>query len=276
MHQEHRGHRSAPITDMLGQARIPGTFDDYDEQAALARIAGRIVWNKADTMDRRAQSIREDHDRGALKHRAGSPPPGRQTALHERAASELGSLSARVIHDRAAVASMALLVDDPAIEPDGALAFACLLYLADRHDGAAFWWRFAAGAGAATAAYCLYLHHLQRSERGSAQWWLVQATDLHRQGGAWILGEPPARTPGDTPPSRYGVVESAAPRLPWEPKPQRTLTAAAEERWHGGVSPHLTAAVRRLETDSDADYGLVPRPDPVLAAELEDCVSATA
>jgi hypothetical protein len=48
---------------------------------------------------------------------------------------------------------MALLVDDrPTIEPCGALAFACLLYLAGRHEAAQFWWQFAAGADSSTAA----------------------------------------------------------------------------------------------------------------------------
>ncbi|MEU1785163.1 hypothetical protein ABZ553_04600 [Streptomyces sparsogenes] len=77
---------------------------------------------------------------------------------------------------------MALLVDDGAIiEPQGALAFTCLLYLTDRHEGAQFWWQFTAGAGS-TAAHCLYLRHLQRGERHVASRWYAQAIALHRAG----------------------------------------------------------------------------------------------
>ncbi len=38
------------------------------------------------------------------------------------------------------------------------------------------------------------------------------------------------------------------------------------------LSDSLAEAVRRLEVDSDVDYGTIPKPDPDLAAELEDCV----
>ncbi|MFF4218644.1 hypothetical protein [Streptomyces nondiastaticus] len=281
MRQEQGSDRPADIDRVLAEAAVPtDTFDGYNERAALARIAGRVVWNRADAMDRRAQSIRHDHDRAGRAVPA-APPLGtaRRTALHERAATELSSLSARVVHDRSAVAAMARLVDDPAIEPRGALAFACLLHLAGRHEGAAFWWRFAAGAGSATAARCLYLHHLQHSERQAAQWWLQQAAGLYAQDGDRILGTPPTPIRGDRRPSRYGVVESSA-RFFWEEGeegPDRPACPGApaapspDERWWRAVTTHLTAAVRNLEAHSDADYGTVPQPAPYLAAELEDC-----
>lgn len=49
----------------------------------------------------------------------------------------------------------------------GARAFGCLLYLGeqpDAHDGARFWWRYAAGVGDSTAAYALFLEGLLRDE----------------------------------------------------------------------------------------------------------------
>ncbi|MFF7725284.1 hypothetical protein [Streptomyces sp. NPDC008001] len=279
--RERGGEPPAAIDRVLAEAAMPaGAFDGYDEQAALTRIAGRVVWNRADAMDRRAQSIR--HDRTGRAAPADSPlGAARRTALHERAATELDSLSARVVHDRSAVAAMALLVDDPAIEPRGALAFACLLHLAGRHEGAAFWWRFAAGAGSATAARCLYLHHLQHSERQAAQWWLQQAAALYALDGDRILGTPPTPIRGDRRPSRYGLAESSA-RFFWEQGPERPAGPGApaapspDERWWRAVTLHLTAAVRRLEAHSDADYGTVPRPAPYLAAELEDCAGTRA
>ncbi|MEU5190176.1 hypothetical protein AB0G83_23995 [Streptomyces klenkii] len=281
--------RPAAVDRVLAEAAVPpGPFDGYNEQAALARIAGRVVWNRADAMDRRAQSIRHDHDRAGRGVPA-APPLGaaRRTALHERAATELSSLSARVVHDRSAVAAMARLVDDPAIEPGGALAFACLLHLAGRHEGAAFWWRFAAGAGSATAARCLYLHHLEHSERQAAQWWLQQAAALYAQDGDRILGTPPTPIRGDRRPSRYGVVESSA-RFFWEEHEEREggpdrpagqgapAAPSPDERWWRAVTARLTDAVGKLEAHSDADYGTVPRPAPYLAAKLEDCAGTPA
>lgn len=70
---------------------------------------------------------------------------------------------------------MALLIDDRTtidIEPGGALSFACLLYLADRHETA----RFAASADSPSVAHCNpFLHKLQHSELRDAQHWHKQA-----------------------------------------------------------------------------------------------------
>ncbi|MEU1666291.1 hypothetical protein ABZ547_22290 [Streptomyces sparsogenes] len=90
---------------------------------------------------------------------------------------------------------MTLLVDDGAIiEPQGALAFDCLLHLTDRHAAAQFWWQFTAGAGSATATHCLYLHHLQRGERHVVGRWYAQAIALLRAGGGgdWMFDHPSA------------------------------------------------------------------------------------
>ncbi|MET9483288.1 hypothetical protein [Streptomyces sp. NPDC006638] len=56
-------------------------------------------------------------------------------------------------------------------DPRSALALACVLQLTDTDEGARFWWQYAAGAGQAAAAYCLYLHHLALGEDVTARWW---------------------------------------------------------------------------------------------------------
>ncbi|MFJ7423422.1 hypothetical protein ACIQXD_33170 [Streptomyces uncialis] len=62
-------------------------------------------------------------------------------------------------------------------EPRGALVLACVLQLTRTDDGARFWWQYAAGAGQAAAAYCLYLHHLSLGEDDTAHWWHGQTDD---------------------------------------------------------------------------------------------------
>ncbi|MFD9458654.1 hypothetical protein ACFWBC_36940 [Streptomyces sp. NPDC059985] len=63
-------------------------------------------------------------------------------------------------------------------EPRSALILACVLQLTDAEDGARFWWQYAAGAGQAAAAYCLYLHHLALGEDDTALWWHRQTDDV--------------------------------------------------------------------------------------------------
>ncbi|MET9646365.1 hypothetical protein AB0K71_09295 [Streptomyces syringium] len=275
MHTRHKSGRDelASIGELLARADVlTPQFEDYDEEAALRRIAARVVLDRANALDRHARAIRDGLGGGRWTPPDGLPH-GQRTALHARAADELGALSSRVVHDRSAIASMALLVDDPArIEPVGALTFACLLHLADRQEGAVFWWQFAAGAESATAAHCLYLHHLRHSERDAARHWFTQATALHAQGGDVFHAEAPTRLQGDTPPSRYGVSDTD-PRPSWEEGPDRQPGGMPVyppgARWRANTT-HLTDAVRRLESGSDTDFGSVPRPAPELAAELKD------
>ncbi|WEO93441.1 hypothetical protein A6P39_005070 [Streptomyces sp. FXJ1.172] len=66
---------------------------------------------------------------------------------------------------------LARIADSP-VDSEGALHFGCLLDLAGKHDGALWWWQFAAGAGNATAGYCLYLFHTRRGDlRDAGHWW---------------------------------------------------------------------------------------------------------
>ncbi|MET9810850.1 hypothetical protein [Streptomyces halstedii] len=62
------------------------------------------------------------------------------------------------------------------VDIEGVQAFACTLYLAQHPESARFWWRFAAGAGHNSAAYCLYLDHLGLGEEREARFWKKQVT----------------------------------------------------------------------------------------------------
>ncbi|MGW7277420.1 hypothetical protein ACWGIV_03720 [Streptomyces sp. NPDC054844] len=75
-------------------------------------------------------------------------------------------------------ATVTEFVTDQVPEPRSALVLACILQLTDTDEGARFWWQYAAGAGQAAAAYCLYLHHLALGERDTAAWWHGQTDDV--------------------------------------------------------------------------------------------------
>lgn len=104
------------------------------------------------------------------------------------------------LHDTDAARRIARI--DTARGPGGALAFARLLLLADREEGAQFWFLFAAGGGQATGAICAIClrsatpggvvtdadrdpHHRRPGSR---------RTDCRRREG------PPSPTPGRRPP----------------------------------------------------------------------------
>ncbi|MEI7030711.1 hypothetical protein [Streptomyces pratensis] len=66
----------------------------------------------------------------------------------------------------------------------GARTFACLLYTLDKHEGALYWWRFAAGAGDALAAHLLAAHHAAVGDGSDARIWrtysqILGFTDRH-------------------------------------------------------------------------------------------------
>ncbi|MEU1660675.1 hypothetical protein ABZ527_31835 [Streptomyces griseofuscus] len=94
------------------------------------------------------------------------------------AAQDLRALcEALVTHTPAA--AVAAFVTEQLPEPRSAMVLACVLQLTDTDDGARFWWQYAAGAGQAAAAYCLYLHHLALGEEDAARWWHRQTDDVH-------------------------------------------------------------------------------------------------
>ncbi|MER6557431.1 hypothetical protein ABT300_06605 [Streptomyces sp. NPDC001027] len=86
--------------------------------------------------------------------------------------------------------TVAKFVTDQVPEPRSALVLACVLQLTDTDEGARFWWQYAAGAGQAAAAYCLYLHHLALGEWDTADWWHRQTDEVQPS------PEPPARDDG--------------------------------------------------------------------------------
>ncbi|MFI6698885.1 hypothetical protein ACIBJC_07860 [Streptomyces sp. NPDC050509] len=224
------------IDDVLTDAVIPDAFAEYDLAVSKRQIARTV----ADTLM---------YD-GAVARRAGiarsrpAAPGGFFPTVHDQAGTDLHALSARALHGIDAAGQLARLANTRRIEPDGALHFACLLNLAGWHEGAQFWWQFAAGAGNSTAAHCLHLLHLARGERRDAAHWADQAADL--EAGRTL---PPAGR------LTVGRVAADHPRRP--------------------PSPALRAAVQRLTIERDEEFGSVPHPDPHLAeqiAELADAV----
>ncbi|MHC5903420.1 hypothetical protein ACVNF4_05830 [Streptomyces sp. S6] len=109
-----------------------------------------------------------------------SPPSNRgRVALHQQAGADLNALCRGVLRDDDAVERIACF--DTARDPGGALAFACVLFLGGREDGAQFWLQYAAGGGQATGAVCLYLLHLHRGEWYDATHWARQITVLQEE-----------------------------------------------------------------------------------------------
>lgn len=110
---------------------------------------------------------------------------------HNAAAQDLRALcETLVLHTPPA--TVAKFVTDQVPEPRSALVLACVLQLTDTHEGARFWWQYAAGAGQPAAAYCLYLHHLALGERDTADWWHRQTDNVQPS------PEPPAWDDGNS------------------------------------------------------------------------------
>ncbi|WP_327180373.1 hypothetical protein OG599_34885 (plasmid) [Streptomyces sp. NBC_01335] len=105
-------------------------------------------------------------------------PPPPDPAPPNTAAEDLRALCEAVVHHTPAMA-VADFVTDQVPQPASALVLACVLQLTDTDDGARFWWQYAAGADQPAAAYCLYLHHLARGDRTTADWWHRQTDDTH-------------------------------------------------------------------------------------------------
>ncbi|MET9914323.1 hypothetical protein ABZZ74_47785 [Streptomyces sp. NPDC006476] len=93
------------------------------------------------------------------------------------AAEDLRALCETLVTNTPATA-VADFVTEQVPEPRSALILACVLQLNDTDAGARFWWQYAAGAGQAAAAYCLYLHHLALGESDTADWWHRQTDDV--------------------------------------------------------------------------------------------------
>lgn len=177
--------------------------------------------------------------------------PAHSHSEHEQARHELDLACALVLNTPPAAACLSRLVNDRQLDPEGALVFACLLYLTNRDNPAQFWWQLAAGGGSYTAAYCLYLHHRRFGEYRDAEYWRRQGAVLRN------ATEPPATI----------TVTVDRPLVPQEVR--RDILAQC----HAGHRPHLPsgleAVINQLEVDGDDDaLGGIPRPSERLAGEL--------
>lgn len=145
------------IHDLLAQAALPDPFTDDD----VADLKQEVVREVTAT----------------LMFGTRLAPDGHFPTTLDRADKDLQALASELLYSDDAAAHLAKFAEEPA-DVDGALHFACLLSLADAPDGAQWWWQFAAGAGNATAAYCLHLFHFGRGELRDADHWAHQAITL--------------------------------------------------------------------------------------------------
>lgn len=163
--------------------------------------------------------------------------------LHERAAHELRALCQGILHDTDAVRRIARF--DTARDPGGALAFASLLLLADREEGAQFWLQFAVGGGQATGAICLYLMHLRRGEWRDAKYWARQIEALE--------GEPCQYAP--VPHEVVDTTTSAA-------GPDGALTVFLDLPDDAAAVPETLSRTPWTTWTSTASTGSAPSPSP--------------
>ncbi|MFD9322768.1 hypothetical protein ACFWDQ_34835 [Streptomyces sp. NPDC060053] len=225
------------INDILSHARVfQGAYTRADLEAAretVARGVNELRWGRA--LDDAA------------------PSPSRSAVRHERAMCDLRMLSRAVIRHPGAAGRVTAF--DDCREPDGALAFACLLYVAEPESGAQFWWEYAAGAGSVTGALCLYLLHLSRGELRDARHWACQIGDLHDLG--W---------------DGYMPVDHRAERVDADPL---LGTAVRYVLPPGRAVPEgaVRDAMGRLEA---ADTGLGPVPQPTADLAVHWCDLAPA
>ncbi|MER6477121.1 hypothetical protein [Streptomyces filamentosus] len=110
----------------------------------------------------------------------------RMTVTHAGAAAHVEELTS-LLGDDDTVAQFDGWTEGVDIE--GVQVFACMLYLAHHPESARFWWRFAAGAGSSSAAYCLYLDHLALGDDREAGFWKRQVTALARPADPGLSAE---------------------------------------------------------------------------------------
>ncbi len=236
-------------------------YAGYDEGAARRRIARRIV---AD----RARSATGTTTGGSLPARrqpasAATDDLVLDAACHVRAARGLDDLTWSLVESRD-FAELALDADSWPHGAHSALLFGCLLHLADRTDGAQFWFQYAAGAGSQTAARCLYLHHLARAEVATARYWKHQAQTL-----------PPDEHLPTLPPCPEHLEEALGASVIWTSPPITTqdLTALSAGPGRAGRPPlRLPARLRQALTarphEEHPDLGEVFTPGPQVAVAV--------
>ncbi|MEE1672223.1 hypothetical protein RCR19_43250 (plasmid) [Streptomyces sp. WAC07094] len=234
-----RPHQPRTLDDVLARARINGDYTPGHRTASRRRITEQLLelrWINTLTVS------------------AGTPPgPALGMLLHEQAEDELRAVCQGVIHQDDAAHRIARF--DTVRDPGGALAFACLLMLADREEGAQFWLQYAAGGGQATGAICLYLMHVRRGEWRDARYWAKQVEALEDEPCQYapVPHEVVNATPG---PGAVGV-RLALP----------VAAAAVPE-------DAVREAVEDLDVDQVDGLGTILQPSAELARQLEDLVTA--
>jgi len=234
---------------------IPAIPSGIDAMLATARVpvAGRGTPTAAERLTR-ARARAADAPSRAAKALAthAAIAPAHSSCEPEQARRELDLTAVLVLDTCRAAAALARLTDDPALEAEGALVFACLLHLTARNDAARFWWRLAAGAGSHVAAYCLCLHHRRYGEYRDADYWREQAARLR-------VEHPPE------PAHEQGASQ--------QPLLSEDVHSGLIAQCHRGERPRLPhsleAAVNRLVVDSDdTDFGEIPQPSGGLVRDL--------
>ncbi|GAB2891333.1 hypothetical protein [Streptomyces mayteni] len=264
----------------LALAAVPPSTDAddlADEIAASRRMIeeeiAEILWQQALHRDACAQWV---IDTTGPRPSVAAASPTAPAAMQDQAASDLTQLCRLVIRTTHAAADLAGLVDGDT-GGEGALVFASLLYLADRFEGAQFWWQFSAGTGKSTAALCLYFAHMERGELRDAEHWAHEAVGLevlehhttpsarrsvrHLPQRAFYSWEDP-----DLYRRGYTTVESLL---------LKTLSSFGDTGTTGSdVADDLTEAVDQLKVDHDPQFGDIPRPDTTLAARMEEYLAS--
>lgn len=280
---------SAAIDDLLRGARILSEeYVDYRPPSAEQRIARAL--------ERRAQEAAADPSNGA---RVLAAAPNR-AAEHEQARHELDLTATLVLNTEQAAAYLQALGNVPPDE-QGALVFGCLLYLTGRENAAQYWWRFAAGAGNPTAAFCLYLDHRRYAEYRDADFWRRQARRLRAcpmprsstAGAAGAAGAANAADAADTAdtatPEAHACARNDAdapsakrpPAPAHAPAPSAPATGELRDllaQCHSGRHPHLPlpleGAINQLPVlpfDAPLGFGEIPTSSAQLATTLATC-----
>ncbi|MFD5407191.1 hypothetical protein [Streptomyces griseorubiginosus] len=236
-----RPHQPRTIDEALARARIlQDTYTPAHRKASHRRISDQL---------------HEMRWMQTLTDPVGSAPRGPRPPLllHQRAALELRALCQGIIHDNDAARRIARF--DTARDPGGALAFACLLVLADREEGAQFWLQFAAGGGQATGAICLYLLHLTRGEWRDATFWARQIEPLEHE-------------PCQYAPIPHEVVDTTT-------GPGGALTVFLDLPDDAAAVPEdaVKDAIDDLTVDRIDGLGAIPQPNADLAHQLQDLVT---
>ena len=233
-------------------AQHPDTLDDLLRDAQV--LNSEYANHQTPTTQAILEAARIARTRKSTSRRRGRPLPAPPTCRpeHEQAHHELNLAATLVLNTPQAAARLSHMAQDPFPDPEAALLFACLLHLAGRDHAARFWWKFGAGGGNPTAAYCLYLEHRTHAEYRDAEHWLNQSIRLRDE--PW-----PSTTP-----------RTDHPALPAHEL--RELLAQC----HQGHSPHLPqpieGAINQLATTHlDPHISELSQPSTHLVSALTSC-----